>query len=55
MKTDQTASQTDRTSDSHPREETSTADLFERFYGKPYKEITEADIGPGEDVGNEKV
>ncbi len=37
----------------------STAQLFEQFYGKPFEEITQADLGPaeeidwGEDVGGE--
>lgn len=41
------------------RKEQSTAQMFEQFYGKPFDEITEADIGFaeeidwGEDVGGE--
>ena len=37
----------------------STAEMFEQFYGKPFSEITQADIDPmkeidwGEDVGGE--
>ncbi len=37
----------------------STAQMFEQFYGKPFYEITQADLGPseeidwGEDVGGE--
>ena len=39
--------------------EQNTAKLFEQFYGKPFAEITQEDIGPadeiewGEDVGCE--
>lgn len=61
MKTAQSTNHTGRTFGHHPHKETSTADLFEQFYGKPYEEITEADIGPdedidwGNDVGNEKI
>ena len=41
------------------RKQQSTAQMFEQFYGKPYAEITQADLGPadeidwGEDVGGE--
>ena len=37
-------------SGSCPDDRQGTRDLFEKFYGKPYDEITEADIGPGEDI-----
>lgn len=41
--------------------EESTVELFEKFYGKPFDQITEEDVGPGgeidwgEDVGEEAV
>ena len=41
------------------KKEESTIDIFEKFYGKPFSEITLDDIGPakeidwGEDVGGE--
>lgn len=41
------------------RKKQSTAQMFEQFYGKPFAEITQADIGNaeeidwGEDVGGE--
>ena len=28
----------------------STEQMFEEFYGKPFSEITETDIGPGEEM-----
>ena len=42
------------------RKQQSTAQMFEQFYGKPFAEITQADLGNaeeidwGEDVGGEK-
>ena len=44
------AGRTESGSGSCPRKETSTAGLFEEFYGKPFEEITESNIGPGEDI-----
>lgn len=41
------------------KKEQTTSQLFEQFYGKPFEEITQADIGPaeemdwGKDVGGE--
>ena len=41
------------------RKQQSTAQMFEQFYGKPFEEITQADLCPaeeiewGEDVGGE--
>lgn len=32
------------------KKEQSTARMFEEFYGKPYDQITENDIGPGEEL-----
>ena len=43
------------------KKEQSTVEMFEAFYGKPFSEINEADLGPanefdwGEDVGNEVI
>lgn len=32
------------------KKEISTAQMFEDFYGKPFDQITEKDIGPGEEI-----
>lgn len=32
------------------KKEMSTAQLFEDFYGKPFDQISEEDIGPGEEI-----
>ena len=32
------------------RRQLSTAQMFEQFYGKPFKEITQEDIGIGEEL-----
>lgn len=41
------------------KKQQSTSEMFEQFYGKPFSEITQSDLGPseeiewGEDVGGE--
>lgn len=32
------------------KKEKTTVQMFEEFYGKPYEQITEEDLGPGEEL-----